>query len=238
MKNKVILYGGTIILTIILFTVSTIMQRKLIDYEPKIECLFAKTDIKENEKLNSDMFYKDEIDISLVASTQIVQNFSEIDGLYANSDVYKGQLVVVKQFDTKENLSIYEIEDGKEKISIKVKSSENGVSYSLKKGSLVNIYVTLRADIAEGFLEDKERLTIGTTEDGYTVIKLLQNIMVLESFDVDGYKIEDSESNVIDTIMVAVTSDEAKEINLLREIGMFNIVEINENKAVVETNEV
>lgn len=227
MKNKIILYVGAIILTFILFGISTYTQKQLINYEPKIECLFVKEDIVKNEKLEADMFYKDEIDMSIVANTRIVQKFSEIEGLYAKDNIYKGQIALDKQFDTKENLSIYEVEDGKEKISIKIKSSENGVSYSIKKNSLVNVYVTLRADIAMEFLNNKEKLTIGTIEDGYTVIKLLEKINVLEAFDTDGNKIEESDTKIIDTIIIAVTPEEAKEINLLREIATFNIVEIN-----------
>ena len=195
--------------------------------------MFVKEDIEKNQKLEEEMFYKDEIDASLVSNVKIVQDFSEINNLYARSDIYKGQIALAKQFDTKENLSIYEIEDGKEKISLKIKSSENGVSYSIKKDSLINVYVTIRADIAENFLNNKEKLTVGTSEDGYTVIKLLEKIKVLEAFDIDGNKIEESELKIIDTIIVAVTPEEAKEVNLLREIGTFNIVEINEVKEEV-----
>ena len=197
------------------------------NYEPKIECLFVKEDIIKDQKLDEGMFYKDEIDVSIVANTKIVQNFSEIENLYAKENIYKGQIALAKQFDTKENLSIYEFEDGKEKVSIKIKSAENGVSYLLKNNSLINVYVTLRADMASEFLNHKEKLSIGTVEDGYTVIKLLERISVLEAFDIDGNKIEESETNIIDTIIVAVTPEEAKEINLLREIGVFNISEVN-----------
>lgn len=229
MKNKTILFAGTIILTIILFSISTYMQRKLINYEPKIECLFIKEDIEENQKLKEEMFYKDEIDMSLVVNAKIVQNFNEIKALYAKSDIYKGQIALYKQFDTRENLSIYEVEKGKEKISLKIKSAENGLSYAIKKGSLVNVYVTLRADLANNFLNDKERLSIGTVEDGYTVIKLLDKISVLDMFDIDGNKIEESNLKIIDTILVAVTKEEAGEINLLRDVGTFNVTEVEKS---------
>lgn len=234
MKNKIILYVGAILLTFILFGISTYTQKKLINYEPKIECLFVKEDISQNEKLKPEMFYKDEIDLSIVANTKIIQNFSEIDGLYAKDNIYKGQIALNKQFETKEKLSIYEFEEGKEKISIKIKSSENGVSYSIKKNTLVNVYVTLRADMTSEFLNNKEKLTIGTIEDGYTVIKLLQKVNVLDAFDIDGNKIEESDTKIIDTIIIAVTPEEAKEINLLREIATFNIVEINNENTNVQ----
>jgi len=238
MKNKVILYIGTIILTFVLFGISTYSQKKLINYEPKIECLFLKENINQNQKLEESMFYKDDIDVSIVANSKIVKDYLEIENLYAKDNIYKGQIALVNQFDTKENLSIYEIENGKEKISIKIKSAENGVSFLLKKNSLINVYVTLRADIAKDFLNHKEKLTIGQIEEGYTVIKLLEKVYVLEAFDIDGNKIEESESNIIDTIVIAVTKEEAKEINLLREIGTFNIVEINEDIENIQSGDI
>ena len=228
MKNKIIILSGTIILTIILFTVSTYAQRKLIDCEPKIKCLFIVKDITENQKIEEDMFETKEIDVSLVARTKIIQDYSEIENLYAKDNLYKGQLAISKQFDTKENLSIYEIETGKEKTSIKIKSAENGISYSIKKNSKINVYVTLRADLANKFLDDKEKITIGNLEDGYTVIKLLENITVLDLFDIDGNKIEESDMKIVDTIMIAVTPEEIKLINLLRDICIFNISGIGE----------
>lgn len=228
MKNKIIVLSGTIILTIILFTVSTYTQKKLINYEPKINCLFIAQDIEKNQKLEKEMFEVKEISVSLVARTKIIQDYSEIENLYAKDNLYKGQLAISKQFDTKENLSIYEIEDGKEKTSIKIKNSENGISYSTKKNSKINVYVTLRADLASNFLNDKEKVTIGKSDDGYTVIKLLENITVLDLFDIDGNKIEESDTKIVDTIMIAVTPEEIKLINLLRDICTFNISEIGE----------
>lgn len=210
-----------------MFSISTYTQKKLINYEPKIECLFLREDIKKNQKLEETMFYKDEIDISLVSNMKIIKSFDEIEKLYAKDNIYKGQIAIFNQFDNKENLSIYETENGKERISIKVKSSENGASYILKEGSIINVYVTIRSDIANNFLNNREKLTIGTLEDGYTVIKILENIPVLEVFDIDGNKIKESDLKIIDTILIPVTKEEAKEINLIRDIAIFNITEIN-----------
>ena len=131
-------------------------------------------------------------------------------------------------FDSKENLSIYEIEKDKDRISIKIKSAEKGLSYAIKEGSIINVYATLRQDLASNFLNNKEKLNIGTIDDGYTVIKLLEKIKVLEAFDIDGNKIEESEFKIIDTILVAVAKEEVKEINLLRDIATFNITAVND----------
>ena len=118
---------------------------------------------------------------------------------------------------------------GKEKISIKIQSAENGVSFAIKENSLINLYATMRSDYAKNFLKENERLTIGDEYDGYTVIKILDSIKVLGAFNVDGIEVKDSSDGVIDSIMVAVTSDEAKQINLLREIALFNITGVTEN---------
>lgn len=228
MKNKILILIGTITLATILFVASTIAQRKLIKYEPKIKCLFLADDISANELAKEGKFVLKDIDISLVANIKIVQDFSKIENLYARDNMCKGQLVIEKQFDTKENLKIYEIEEGKEKVSLKIKSSENGVSYSIRENSRVNIYVTLRNDIAENFLNEKERLVIGQKDDGYTIIKLIDNVSILETYDIDGNRIKESDTKVIDTIMIAVTESEAKEINLLKDIGVFNVTGIGE----------
>ena len=228
MKNKILILIGTITLATILFVASTIAQRKLIKYEPKIKCLFLADDISANELAKEEKFVLKDIDISLVANTRIVQDFSKIENLYARDNMCKGQLVIEKQFDTKENLKIYEIEEGKEKVSLKIKSSENGVSYSIRENSKVNIYVTLRNDMAENFLKEKERLVIGQKDDGYTIIKLIDNVSILETYDIDGNRIKESDTKVIDTIMIAVTESEAKEINLLKDIGVFNVTGIGE----------
>lgn len=228
MKNKILILIGTITLATILFVASTIAQRKLIKYEPKIKCLFLIDDISANELAKEEKFILKDIDISLVANTKIVQDFSKIENLYARDNICKGQLVIEKQFDTKENLKIYEIEEGKEKVSLKIKSSENGVSYSIRENSKINIYVTLRNDMAENFLKEKERLVIGQKDDGYTIIKLIDNVSILETYDIDGNRIKESDTKVIDTIMIAVTESEAKEINLLKDIGVFNVTGIGE----------
>lgn len=228
MKNKILILIGTITLATILFVASTIAQRKLIKYEPKIKCLFLADDISANELAKEGKFVLKDIDISLVANIKIVQDFSKIENLYARDNMCKGQLVIEKQFDTKENLKIYEIEEGKEKVSLKIKSSENGVSYSIRENSKVNIYVTLRNDMAENFLSEKERLVIGQKDDGYTIIKLIDNVSILETYDIDGNRIKESDTKVIDTIMIAVTESEAKEINLLKDIGVFNVTGIGE----------
>jgi hypothetical protein len=227
MKKKISILLVTTLLTIIIFTISTYLQRKIINYEPTISCFVAINDIDQYKKIDIKDVKKVEVPISLVINTKIIQEPSEIEELYAKDKIYSGQLIIKDQLDTSENLKIYEFEDEREIISIKVKSPENAVSFQLRKNANINIYITLRSDFGEKFLQDKERVSIGTAEEGYVMIKLIENIKVLGLFDSIGNPVEGMlEKEPIDSVLVAVTEEDAKIINLVRDVGTFNITEV------------
>lgn len=232
MKFKINTLIITIVLTIIVFSISTYMQKKLINYEATVQCLILSEDICENELVRKEKFKVASIPISVIATQKIVTDFSEIENLYAKDNIKKSQIAVRSQFDTKENLSIYEVEDGQEKISIKIKSAENGVSFKIKENSYINVYATLRNEFANGFLSQKNRLSVGTEEDGYTVIRILEKVKVLGVFNIDGVEIQNTDGENIDSVLISVTPDEAKEINLIREIASFNVTGITEKVKV------
>ena len=215
-KKKISLLSITFVLTIIIFAISTHLQKELIDYKPQITCLVLNQDIAANQKVSEEMFTLKEVPLDIVSTV-------DIDGLYAKDNIYKSQIAMKNQFDTKENLSIYETENGKEKISLKISSPENGLSYAIKPNSNIAVYATLRSDYAKNFSVEKERLSVGDEYDGYTVVKLLDSVQVLGAFNVDGIEVEGYEDGNVDSIMIPVTPEEAKEINLLREIATFSI---------------
>ena len=223
MKSKINIIIITLILTVIVFAISTYMQKKLIKYEATISCLILNDDINENELVQKEQFKIAKVPISIVSNQRVIQDFKEIEGLYAKDNIKSGQIAMFSQFDTKENLSIFEPEQGKEKISIKIKNAENGMSFQIKENSIVNVYATIRTDLAKDFLIEKERLSIGNEFDGYTVIKLLDNIKVLGVFTIDGIEYDKSDGENIDSILISVTSEEAKQINLIRDISTFNV---------------
>ena len=234
MKNKVSVLIITIFLAVILFCISTYMQKKLINYEATVSCLILNKDINANEIVSEDYFKKVEMPMSIVAMQRIVTDYNSIAGLYAKDNIKSGQIAIRTQFDTKENLSLYEIENGKEKLSIKIKNSDNAMSYQIKENSYVNIYATLRNEYGALLAPEKERLIIGDEYDGYTVIKLLDNVKVLGTFTSDGIEYTKSNGESMDSILIAVTPEEAKEINLVREIASFNITGVNVTKIEAE----
>lgn len=113
MKIKINILIVTVILTIIVFGISTYMQKKLINYEATVSLLVLAEDISENELATETKFKKVNMPISIVANQRIVTDFTEIEGLYAKDNIKKSQIAIKSQFDTKENLSIYEAEKRK-----------------------------------------------------------------------------------------------------------------------------
>ncbi len=227
MNRKVSIIIIALILAIVIFVVSTNMQKELINYIPTIDCLVATKDISANTMVSADDFKIMQVPVELIASVRPVQTFEEIKDLYLKSDIYKGQLALYNQFDTAKNLMIFNGEEGKEKIAIKLKSAENATSYILKKGSLVNVYATLSNEYANSPIFEKyDKVSAGSSEYGYTTIKILENVVVIGSFDENGEEVEDMPERIIDTILVSILPEEAYKINLIREIASFNVTEL------------
>ena len=229
MNRKVSLLIVTIILTIIVFVFSTYLQKKIVNYIPTMKCLVVSQDVEAYEKLSIDNVKYVDMPIEIIANVQAVQDIVEVENLYLKDKIYKGQIVLYNQFDSKENLMIYNADVGKEKISIKIKTAENGVSYTVRENSIVNVYATIRNEYFSEALLGSGVKSIGNDNDGYCVFKILDSIKVLGTFDSNGENIEDVNEKNIDTILIAVTPEEAQKINLIREIAIFNITELGKN---------
>lgn len=236
MNKKVSILIITIILTMIVFSISTYLQKKLVNYIPTMKCLVATDTIEAYEKLTTDDVTYVDMPIEIIANVQVVQDITEIEDLYLKDKIYKGQIILLNQFDSKDHLMIYNADAGKEKISIKIKSSENGVSFTLRENSIVNVYATLRNEYVSETLWGNEIKTIGNDNDGYSIFKILDSSKVLGTFDSNGENIEDTSEKNIDTILLAVTPEEAQKINLIREIAIFNVTELGEN-AITTAND-
>ena len=222
MKRKIIIMGVSFGLTIIVFLALVIFEKRLVNYTPKKTNLIALGDIQIGQKLNKDMFIEQDVEISLAING--VSTFSEIDGLYAKDNIYKGQIISRREIDTKENLKIIEIPEGLEKIAIKVKSAENGVAYQLKQGDKVNLYFTGRYAIIKDSIVGLEiNPTNITDENSMCTVKLLDKSEVLGIFDESGRNIIESDFGKIDSLVFAVDNAKAKLINNLRSQGTFDI---------------
>ena len=146
MNKKVSILIISIFLTLIVFTISTYMQKELVDYVPTMKCMIVNNDIDAYNKIKEEDIQVVDMPISIVSQVRVVQNFEEIQELYLKDKLYKGQVVLYEQFDTKENLMIYTADAGKEKIAIKIKASENAASFTVRQNSIVSVYATFRKE--------------------------------------------------------------------------------------------
>jgi hypothetical protein len=227
MNKKITLLIISIILAIIVFTISTSIQKKLVNYVPTMPCYISTSLLPEYTQITKDNFKLVNLPVDAIANSKVVTSFDDISGLYLKSDIYPGQILLHNQLSKKEDLMIFSGEEGKEKISIKIKNSESGVSYILKKGSSINLYATIINEYAvNGVFSNIEKVQIGTNDLGYSTIRILENVKVLGTFDEDGIEVENSAERVIDTILVCVTHEEAQKINLLKDIATFGITEL------------
>ena len=227
MNRKVSILIISIILAIVVFILSINAQRKLVNYAPTIKCMIVTSDIPQYSKIEEEYVKYVDIPIEIIANSRIVQSYDEIRDLYLKDGLYRGQIVLRDQLDTSDNLMIFNAEAGKEKIAIKIKESENGASYILKKGSIVNVYATINEEYAShGVLEGKEKLSVGEDDRGYSTFKLLSESKVLGTFNENGEEVENSSDKNIDTILLSVASGDAYLINLVRDIASFNVTEL------------
>lgn len=88
MRKKFSILTITLFLTIIVFIISTYVQKQLIHYEPTVKCLILKEDILENEKVSLEKFDTTNLPASLFTNGKVVQDFSQIEGLYAKDNIY------------------------------------------------------------------------------------------------------------------------------------------------------
>ena len=231
MKNKVNILLISIVLTIIVYGISIYMQKKLVQYVPTIKCLIVTDDVEAYSQLDDSQVKEVDMPAEIVGTTRVIKTIGDIDDLYLKEKIYSGQILIKNQFDTKENLSIYQASEGKEKVSIKIKSAENGVSYNIKENSRINVYATIRNEYANKSLEGLEKQFVGSEDDGYCIVSLLKDVKVLGVFNIDGQPIENVfDLETPDTVLVAVTPEQAKQINLIRDIATFNITALGEIK--------
>ena len=227
MNKKISILIISLVLAIIIFILSINTQKKLVNYIPTIKCMVTLNDIPQYSQITEDDIKFVDMPVEIVASSRIVQEYDEIKDLYLKDGLYKGQIVLKNQLDTSENLMIFDSEKGKEKIAIKVKDSENGASFIIKKGSIVNVYATINDEYANyGILEGREKISIGEGDRGYSTFKVLSESKVLGTFNENGEEVESSDERNIDTILLNVASGDAYLINLVREIASFNVTEL------------
>ncbi len=190
-----------------------------------------KSDISKGQEIN----LKD-VECLKIYNTNTLSNIFSIDinkiiGKVAKNDLKEGQLI-------KDNLVIekeayLKSSNEKELVSIKVSNPEDVASFQIDKDSIINIYYTGKTSQVQNFLKSTqlENLSSSSEIDGYTTIKLLNEVKVINVFDKFGNKLKDkkevssleNESSLVDTVMLDVEKSNVININNLKKYGDFSI---------------
>lgn len=115
-----------------------------------------------------------------------------------------------------------------EYISLDIKAASKGVSYQIRKGSMVNIYYTSRNKLVEEVLSSKEKIYSSNNEESNVTCKLLENVEIFGIYDSKGTStIEDSSKDskssiTFDTVVIRVNKKDAMLISNLKDQGDFN----------------
>lgn len=211
------------ILALLLFFMLTIIQNKIVNNEPKTAVIMAKSDIKKDEKLSSDMFYEAYVPITAILNSSIVNSIVEIDGKFARENINRGQIVFCQDIGTAEELKILEAPYGFEKISLKIKSPDNGVSYQIKPKDKINIYFSGRYGGIKETIEEFNLTRINKSDNAMYTTCLLRDTEIIGIYDENGRSIENDNFSGLDTIIIATDSNIARLINNLRGQGTFDL---------------
>ena len=155
-------------------------------------------------------------------------DLNSVNGKVLKCKLSKGQILTEDMFIKKEEYISSDNE--KEIISIKVSNSDDIASFQVFSGSYINIYYTGKSAQVQNILNqvDGESISSSSQIEGYTTIKLLNEIEVLDVFDKYGNNLDKktsakNDSSIIDTIMLEVDKSKAMTINNLKNYGEFSV---------------
>lgn len=148
---------------------------------------------------------------------------NKIIGKYATCDYYQGQIIYKDMLIEKEEAQL--IQDGKERISLKIKNVEESISNQLQKDSLVAIYYTAKTSLIKDMIQTDNVGNVSNRQvDGYTTIKLIEKIKILDVYDKNGIKVDKNGKNIqmIDSITIEADEKLVMRIQHLKEYGEFH----------------
>lgn len=214
----------------ICFGIMAIYEKIVIHHDFE-EILILKQEVKRGEMLNPEMFRKVRIEKGNESEDMNFVKMDQLKGVVANFDMKKGNILL------KENilsLQVYnKAEEGYEIISIPIRNSDDIASYQVRKYQRISLYYTGKTNLASNLLKELPLESVNSNqnsklEEGYTTVKLLENIAIMDIYDqygnvITSNQIENGKSEKMDTIMIEVKKDMALKINNLKQYGNFSI---------------
>lgn len=215
------------VLTVIIFIITTAVQRIFVHYEPTVRVVSAVKDIQENKILDTYMFKTIEVPLSMVVNLKVVKKPEDVQDHYSMEPIHKGEILLDQAIASKGEVKIIPVEPGKEKVSVKLKAPENAISYQVKTGDIVRLYFTGRYEDLKNLAQAKEfymSAEKGLGGEDFCTVKLLENAVVLGVFDNSGIALGDyARKEKVDTVVFSTTHEEALAINNCKGQGSFDI---------------
>lgn len=208
------------IMSIIIYLFLTYIYNKLIVNSNMESCYILKEDLKKGQEIKEEFLLKVNIEKGIIKN---VVNIDTINNKILNCDLKKGQVLLNDYCIGNDN---YTPSIENEIICLKIECPEDFVSYQIGKDSIVNIYYTGNADMANNIITDMNLSNVkNDKETGYISIKMLENIRIIDVFDRYGNSIEEVKENKseINSIMIEVKSELVNKINNLKNYGKFSL---------------
>ncbi|MBP3284896.1 MAG: SAF domain-containing protein [Clostridia bacterium] len=207
----------------ILFLVLTVIQNRLTQQEIKTTVFVAKADLAVDTELSREMFEEIKVPVSLTLNREVVIEGDTIAGKFVQNPIFQGQILFSPDIAVRKKLYQTEMTAGEEKVAIKLKASENSVSYQVKPEMRIHLYFTARYGAVEDILQTYGLQSDAFQENSLYTVKLLENEEVLGVFDEAGESIFSERFTKPDTIVLGVEPNMARLINNLRSQGIFDI---------------
>jgi Flp pilus assembly protein CpaB len=128
----------TAVITVILLIIEIIIVRNMSDYEPKINVVYAKTDIPAGTEITGDMVEERSVSISMAHRSSFRASGSVL-GKTAESDIEAGEMLLSHRISEKIAAKDIEVKDKNSRLfSVELKGDQaNG--WQLKAGQYVDI---------------------------------------------------------------------------------------------------
>lgn len=224
-------YIVILICSIIIYMILTYIYNNLINNQEYITCYIATSDISKGDIVDMQKFRTVKISGIGVNNSNFFSELNSDNKVFAR-DVSAGDLIKKEYVVDKNKYADEGIEY--EYISIRLEGAEHSVSYTVKKGSNINIYYTSKTAKISDMLQSYESISNLENSgfgEAYTTIRFLSNIKIVDALNSGGRSTSEpdvnSVDNLVDTIVIKVTKDVAMKINNLKNYGTFSCT-INE----------
>lgn len=217
-RMNILIISG--ISAVVLFIILTVAQNRLIQTENTQAVFVSNVDVLRDTEIMKSDYSKVYVPASLVINTKAVTNINDLEGKHARDSINKGQIIFKQDIATKDELKLIDVQDGLERIAIKLKAPDNAVSYQVKPKDRIHLYFTGKQSVIQSNLKKNES---EKNDNSIQTLKIIEDTEILGIYDEMGRSYENAEFTKLDTILIAVSPKDAEIINNLRNQGTFDI---------------